>query len=394
MSGIRTIPANEMAQRGRQVSRIGNFIPYTAMTKGEMKLALLREQAQIYAQAYPDYPVYKEAVLMLDTALAGGVSAGVNFVRAIPDDLQAVARQIVQASKMRQPAAGSFIQRESLISGFRIGEDPIVPTQIVDCVQYATKEANRFYGHNWSWTKWRDLPPVFPTKAKKERWTTLRAQCQVQKEIEDILNANITRASHHVVYKSLVPDFQPIVGSQVLTKRLLHQAGVGALGLAATVDSSMMDMWSETGIMRNNANNNLGVLGSEATSMMVAPNPEKYLYDYKTFLLNKKDTKMKNLPAGIGAIGVEPVTTATVAIVTMITTAIAFAAKIYDNVSKKKSGVFAAANGYGTPAYKAEKDDFLTQGGGGTIPPAGKSDNNNLLLLGAAAAGIYFITQD
>ncbi len=100
------VPQNEFADRGREIGVSSNYIPYLSLTKGEMRLALLAEQARMFSKAFPEYKEYRRSLTMLDNALNAGVSRGVNFSGAIHGEvLQRVAREIAAASRQQRPAS-------------------------------------------------------------------------------------------------------------------------------------------------------------------------------------------------------------------------------------------------------------------------------------------------
>lgn len=392
MTEIRSITglASELKDRGKYVSSKAPYIPYTAMTTGEMKLALLQDNYLIKSALYPEVRAYKQAGDMYGNALNAGVSRGVNFVGALYDPiLQAAAQNITKASKQIAPASGrSFIGRSSLISGIRIGEPLYTGDFDHDCVQYATKLANQKYNLNKPWTWWNNKSDITgPDKAKREFWNQSKLECEIRVGVEQILNANIVNTSHHIVYKNMGSGFKPILGSQVLTKKILHYAGVGGLANVSGLSMKIMDSWTEAGIKRKNATIGAGAANSVSSSLALSPDPERYAAEYNNYLKVNPNDDIKY--DAIGAIG-EPVTiiitTVVIPLISAITAAAAEANKMKASLDAKKAGALATVQGYGTPAFSADKQDFLTAGDSG-------SGSSNMLLLGGAALAAYFLLK-
>jgi hypothetical protein len=354
-----------------------SYIPYTSLTEGEMRLALLREQAAIMAAAYPDFPEYARALVMVDNALNRGVSNGISFVGAIPDKLQAVAAEIARAAQLTQPAAADFYGRDSLAYGVRIGADPIVPTSITEgCEDYATRKTNQQRGTNWP-KAWYKLQPG--SSGAKQTWNTYKSNCELQKDTERVLNARLEASSHHVLYKDIASGFSQIAGSRMDIKRLLHIAGIGGLASAATVSPAIMSEWTEVGVLRANAGVGVGPLPSIQSGFIVATSDDKNVLDaYLNWTKQRKSDKMN----GIG----EPITITL--IVSAIVASLGAVSKLLAEINQgKRINLQAQAQGFGTPAFSAEQGDFsmpARSGAGGGISP--------LLLLGAGV-GLYLITE-
>lgn len=392
MTEIRTIqgiPQAEMADRGKYVSSNAPFIPYLQMTQGEFRLALLQDQAQVLAAIYPEVPGFKKAATMYENALNAGISRGVSFVGAIHGaSEQQAAQNILSASKMIRPAAKQFIGRHSLIAGVRIGEEPTYTGNFDhDCVQYATKEANARFKRDRSWSWWKNSPVGFgPSNTERAFWQAKKAECETKVAIETILNDNMVGTSHHLVYKNLGDSFRPILGTQVLTKKILHYAGIGGLSNVAGININLMDAWAEAAIIRKNATIGAGPSGSLATSLSIAPQAASMVAAYNQYLAanpgkNPKFDKI-NGPANVG--GALAVITAVTALVTAIGAAIANSAKMQEALNAKKQGALSTVQGYGTPALQAQETDFLTPG----------SSDNNTFLIGGALVAAYLLFNE
>lgn len=380
ISYIGRVPGDEMKDRGAEVTRTArSYIPYTTLTEGEMRLALLREQAAIMTAAYPDFPQYAQALAMIDNALGRGISNGVAFIGQVPDSLQDIARAIAQASELTGPAAADFYGREKLNDGVNIGADPIVPTKITEsCNRYATRLANNRFNLNLPEDAWRVMPSL---TAQKKFWLSKKAECELQKETERVLNETLERASHHVLYKDVAPGFAPIAGSRMDTKRLLHIAGIGGLASAATVSPAIMKEWTEVGVLRQNAAVGVGPMSSVNSGFLVATDGnEQVLQQYLAW--------SKTRPGAVSGIG-EPITATVIAITGAIVSALGAAAALIAKLNEsKRLNLQAQAQGFGTPAYSAEVGDFSMQPG-----PGGSGAGINPWLIAAGAAALYFVTR-
>lgn len=352
------------------------YIPYTMLTQGEMKLALLAEQADIYAQAFPENREYAQAKNMLDNALRVGVSNGVNFVGALYNPvLQQVAKEIAQASRQTRPASrGGLLGRQSLSTG--IGD--IVLDFDHDCVQYAAKAANKELRQDKSWKYYDNFGTP---EREKNVFKKYKGECKIRVDIEKIVNQSITNASHHVVYYGLQEDFPAIKDTMVATKHLFHTIGIQGLANATDVDKGLMATWSETSILAKNTAVGVGPVDSINSSFYLSKDPDAYLASYVAWQKKRGGASIK----GIG----NPVAAVIIPLIGAITAAVVAAADMQKQLNAKRAGAMAAAQGYGTDALLAKESDFGEKKG---QPPAG-SGSNTLLLVGAAAAGIYLLTN-
>lgn len=324
------VPQNEMQSRGLlAVGPDFSYMPYLSMTKGEMRLALLAKQATILSKAFPEFKQYRQASDMLKNALNAGVSRGVNFVGSLEGQLlQQVAREISKASKNQAPASKSgFVARPSIGSGLAdIFVD--IEKRKFECITAAGGD---------------------PSK---------RSKCYRMYNIETMINAQIQKAGHHMIYKSIRPA--DAVPNAVHQKSLNHRLAIDGLSIVAELDAKMMDTWVETAIIAQNAEKGAGVLGSKDSTFTVR---------------DVKQTK----------IGLDPITAGI--IVSICVAAIQAGAKLILDLRSQKTYAMAEAKGFGGASFGLEDDDFAGQDTTGGI-------SNNTLLLAGAAAGIYLLSQD
>jgi hypothetical protein len=140
-----------------------------------------------------------------------------------------------------------------------------------------------------------------------------------------------------------------------------------------------MKEWAEVGILRQNAAGGVGPLPSVNSGFILATSGDNAVLDQ--YLAWQKQRKQDKI-TGIG----EPITITLIAGIVLKALAAATALLIAINETKRLN-IQAQAQGFGTPAFSADRGDFTAQatGSGGGISP--------MLLLGGAAA-LYFITND
>lgn len=377
--GLGQIPQNEWADRGREVQP-ANFLPYNSMTVGETFLALQRDRLKMLSRYYPESKELKQGVAMLDNALNAGISRGVSFIGAIPNELQDLARIIYQASRNTQPAVrGGIMGRSSIYNG--IGEVVDLGSfsqRLKVCV--ARKGANP------------NAPEPKPNSSRKviedfSKRKTAEAECKLRLEFEDLLNKSVTGMGHHMLYKSIDRSFQPINGSRVDTKRLLQVAGVeGCAKLAEFSDTAIMYEWLENGVLAKNIAGGVGPANSVKSSFALAPDPDAMWAEY--IKNSPSRAKWEKMNPGISGIGVLPLLTL---LAPIILAAIKLTSDFLQAAREKNSLALASANGFGTAAYQSEQSDWVlppTTGGGIGI------DQNTLLIGGAAVAAYFLLGND
>jgi hypothetical protein len=380
---------------------VQDFVPYTGLTEGEMRLWLLRNQALTYRQLYPEYKEYQKAYDMLTNALHSNISAGVKFIGAIPDELQVVARAIDQASRQTAPTSrGGLISR---IGPSAIGD--IVQTNIPDssCEAYATRitnmELKAKFKFELSTTNWKrlkggkwvpgtlllNLSKNFSSVKWYQKWENNRLKCESQKTIEGILNGFVINGSHHVLYKEM-PN-ESYVPTLVRAKTVNHQGGVAGLATAGGMKDGLMNLWTETAIQAKNASINIGALNSLQSSSLLAPDPEQF----NALLISKLEEAAKKR-LGIGSVA------ATVAIIGAITAAITAAATLVGTLKKEENYALSAAQGtgFGTEKYSASKKDWVESKDPNAKDPNTDttSGNDSMLPLILGGVGLYLLSQD
>lgn len=352
--GIRgKIPADEYAGRGSMVTNLG-YVPYLSLTKGEMELWLAAQRAKMLAQWYGnDAPQYAKACQLIENALHKGVHGGISSVGVVPDYLQNVAALIKSAERKNAPASRAMFVRPQGISG--IGQ--IIPynDRVKACLDAAKK-----------------LPALPRANAQ--------AKCLRNFEIEKIFNGAIEKSGHHVLYHRIPSGI--VVPTRVDVKRILHLGGIGGMAQVGEIDNGLMAGWVENGIIAKNAQIGVGAISSLRAAAEISPDPAQWI---QRFTGQASGTSDKSRPgAGLNGIGIPAVV-----IIEAVTAALVAAKDLISALFKQQAVI--KAEGFGTPAYSAEANDFL---GGGMTTTTGGFDMKTLLLLGGAAALLLLAGDD
>lgn len=411
MTEIRSItgvPENEVAQRSAMVPKLG-YIPYMSLTEGEMRLALLAQQAKMYAAYYGDKQ-YDRAAQMLDNALYQGVSNGVRFVGALYSTLeQYVASEISRASRLSKPASnGILLERPGMmrpngaLSGIHVG-DPILPhdSTLDDCTKYAIQYVKKYYsGLSTGQIIARLAIPLLNQNLVK-KFNEGKAICKSRREVEQLLNTGITDFGHHTLY-GFLPNGGNRFPSAITTKRILQASGHEDLSRLAGSSLSNMKMWLNTAIMRRNAESNIGPLNELQSNVSWTGLPPEGIDELLAFAQVRPPrtgeqfaAKVQELIKKYGQpnIGVDPAT-ATLIINTLkaiMLAVVAAAPAIINALKSQQADAFSGSRGIGTTAYGPETGDWNGDG----IPDDGSSSSSKsllwpLLLVG----GAYLISQE
>ena len=314
-----------------------SYIDYTALTDGELRLTLLADQVNILSAFYPeDQDLQKSKNILVDalykgvhrTALPGGVHAGI---------LATVVKELRFARENVKPAAGRIIGRKNGI-GSGIG-DPLIPYD--DCTIYQENEYGQMVATN-------DVDP----------------DCLKNNNIKKILNENLEKAGHHILYEFVSnPNAQP---ATVAAKTLNHRAVKATVSKVSKLSQDNMRLWLRNGIIRNNAARGAAPMQPEMTI-----------------------DQFKAKSVAVSGVGFLP---AAVVIIQCIVAAIAATATLVSALKSKDSQTAALWNqfqGIGTGVFGPETYDWQGGGGGGGGGGSTTEEETDFLpiiIIGGAAA--------
>lgn len=347
ISYISGIPQDEWADRGAKVPD-QNFINYTALTEGELNLALLNEQLNILSNYYPEIKDFSAGKTMIDNALYKGIHGAPPAFGILSPELQKVAKAITKARKKTSAATGRYIfgRKSSKMGGV---EDPLVPLN--EC--------------------WKILENVEPNDPN---WGSAQAAykaCQDDNKYRPILNTHLEKSSHHLLYEFTKAQELSVYPTQVVVKATLHKAGTSTLHKVTNLSSENIRLWMRNGIMRTNAKKGTEPYQPEQTIQILAEN------------------------AGEG-IGVLPIAVI-VAIITAIAAAATAAAQLISSIKSSNPAdayKFQEVQGIGTGAFGPENGDwygYQPGGNGGGDQPATDEFSKMALPLAIGAGALLLL---
>lgn len=352
--GIGLVDTSEFKDRADLVPD-QSFINYTALTKGELKLTLLAEQANILSAMYPENKALSRSKSILVDALYRGVHR-----YALPGGIFTgqVAEVVSEVRKARQnttPASGIIFGRQNLMAG--IG-DPLIPYE--DCEQYQENE----YGQQ------------VPTG-------NFNQSCLKKNALKKILNNGLEKSSHHILYEFVSnPNEQP---TMVAIKTQNHRTSTAIIGKVAQVNREDLRLWERNGVLRHHGKAGLGPIQPEGAIGFL-----------------KKEASMNGI--GIGS----PEAAVVIGILKLIGLAISAAAALivaFKQQDANKAALFNELQGIGSGVFGPQigdwnKDGVIDQKDKDLLDQMKKKkeeeDNekkNALLIPIAVAAGAYFLMK-
>jgi len=399
---VHNVPLDETRQRAAEVPGQGAYIPFNSLTKGEMHLSLMLQQAKILNDYYRQ-PQYAEAVTTLQNALYGGIhGVGKAYIGAADTStMLSVARAINAARRETQPAvkSGIIARPGGLMNGVHVGEIIPLEERRAQCLasQYTTLGVDKASGQN-----------------KRVLQDIAAAHCQSIFEVEQILNSGLESSGLYLAY-GYVPNSNRYPGIAVgkVKDQLIAQQELARVG---GFSFDLLQQWLNVGMMRSNSTvaklepydwvqTNSFLIGlSDAAAKEIQAILAKYVTLRKTLKMGGADMNtvnaqiskeisdviLKYRQPGIG----QAADVATV-IFNAIRGLIRFISQFADELRKKKTDALAAARGFGTPGFGPEDGDWT--GGGQTNPPNGTtqtgsgSDLSTPLLIGGAAVAAYLL---
>lgn len=384
ISTIHGIGQDEYAGRATML-KPKPFLPYLSMTKGEMQLALLQEEADILANYY-GLKEYRQASEMIQNALYAGVHNRVHFVGYIPDYLQTVARMIKSAELQRQPASQAAFYRPSGIGkGIHIG------APIID-----------FNARRQSCYQWADSADHNAERKRRRR------ECEKTWSIEKILNDGMENCGQYLAYGFLArSNALPALALYKIQDAIKAQEDISRVGKFSV---PVTRQWLNVGMMRRNADTAMiKPYGFSETNAILMALPEEGQKEIMAALANTKNKSDKTggaIPMTSASVGAqiaaiirkykqpkigEPITV-TIAVIGAITALIGAIAKMASSLKAEQNDALAQVNGFGTRAFGPENADWDGDG----IPDDQQQDglSKSTLLLLAAGAGLLMMSDD
>lgn len=353
------VPSDEISDRAAGVQPAPYFNPLV-MTEGQAYLTLMRNQALTLSQYYPDRKFYKKAVVLADNALHMGIGAPLP-IGSVDPTLYPVMRAINIFKTQRQPAVmprqnasvGSWAA-ESLVAGVipQVNQEFVSWWWINDSAYLKTKfkDAQQLKG---VLNDIGDKARLLPRNEFEKRWAEFSSKFETLKFVTDLYNKTIDKFSHHPLYNFLPEGRLNDYPANVITKNILHAAGIQGCANAGNFSVQNMAMWTRNGILNSNIAGNAGALSPEQTAFQLTGLPAK---DFPQWLSGKAAQPNKSRPGvnGYDEIG-NPVV---IAVLALVSAAIAAAAQIITSFNAKNIAAMNSVSGWGTQAYAASESDW------------------------------------
>ena len=312
------------------------FINYGALTRGELKLALAKEQASLLADYYGDRKL-KEGAIVLDNVLRSGVHQGIQLPAGAPDFVR---NAIAQAKGKTDPASGFFTTDRNQVQPVGINAIP---------------------ERNCTLTR---LP-----NESRAHWNMRIRQCQEKNQDINLLNTYLEKTAHHLLYEfNTTPGITPTVGA----KTVLHRNWTSSMSELFAFDRNDYRQWLRNGVIRYNVNAGLPAIQPEDTCQGWFEGTAAY-----------------------PAVG-EPLTIAAITgLITVISAAAGATATLINQLkADRQNRIRGAAQGIGIkesgPEFEdAKRDDTTTE----TTPQAAAALDIDPMLLLAAGAGVLLLTS-
>jgi len=358
------IPVNELADRSKLVIN-KPYIDWSGMTSGELQLALLYEQLDIFSQYYPENPVFAANKNRILDVLASGLQK-TSVQPAGNDELSRLVTATIKKAQRKTRPAGFLLPKarkagltDAAIAGIRGIGNPVIPP--IDCSEYTTTVLIPQGNYDYESTVITD--------------SAAYAACQHQAELVKLLNQHLEKAGHHLLYAYVGnPNAQPPV---VAAKYVDHIKAINAFANITDLDLENMKLWVRNGIIRGNAQGGASPLQPELTYNTI-----------KNYWINKNQE-------GIGDFGATAAII--IAIIGIISAAAAAAANIINAArAADRQQLQNEAHNMGTVAFGPQDVDFtgvLPTGSTAADNPVIPGFDNNILLVGVLAAGGILLTQ-
>lgn len=397
------VPVDEFSDRAKEVRPSAYFNPL-ALTEGGAYLRLMRDQVQVLSDYYPENRTFRKGLAMIDNQLHRGIHGPTVYMGSVDRALYPVVRAIDVYKAQRQPATlprfGPSIGSASWQDESLIGAE--IPKLVDEFALWWIQQdrawltTNVFKGKAPSVDAIKGLLEAMKKKAPvgKEfvaRYTEFSQKYETIKYIIDLYNDTLEKFAHHPLYNFL-PQSNDYPGS-VITKNILHSAGVQACANTGEFSVANMSLWTRNSILRANIAGNVGALSPERTAFVLSGLPDSEFAKFIGQPATNNTTK-KGKISGDAAIGAAPLL---IALIPVIIAAIGAAQQMYSAAQQKKAAAFSGVQGWGTQAYAANEADwkgFSLQAPGQQLPPVTtESQTNWPLIVGGVAAGTWLLTS-
>ncbi len=230
------LPADEWSDRSKNVAQ-AQFLNYTGMTAGELKLSLLYDQLSIFAAYYPENKDYQAAKNTVENILYAGLgnvpisTTGTSDLTRFVNKVAAKAKKQTRPVGFIKPKDKTILAAKNFVFATKenIG-DPLIPFNCDDYIAY-------------EWTPSGDVV-VYPQGS----WAY--DQCQKQLEYVNLLNQSLEKSAHHLLYTYIKnPSAQP---ATVAAKYVNHTLAIATLAEVCALPTEEMRLWLRNGVIRNN----------------------------------------------------------------------------------------------------------------------------------------------
>jgi hypothetical protein len=325
-----------------------------ALSDGQLNLMLLDRKLEILQTYYGD-PSGEVGMArnMIFRAMTGGqgLHRSGSITGVVPDAVQKVAAHIVSAQKRTKPAS---LHAQGVKTLPAIGN--LIKER--DCFEWYAERVEEDFGEFYL---------EIPSHKRKEY-----EQCKKIQAWRTVLNRYYSNASHHLLYEFVTDvNQQPPV---VVTKTIGHKNAIGKLSQDSGIARDNFKLWTETGILNENAKKQIRLITPEASI--------EYL---------RSGAGDPTLPS----VALDPVTIAAIGkLVGILVTAISATTGLIQLLRRNQQArAIDQIAGYGTPSFSADPPDWTLSNSG----PGSPGPNNDqggffkaggiapLLLAGAGA---------
>lgn len=393
------VPTDEIQDRAAGIQPAAYFNPLV-LTEGGAYLRLMRDQVKVLSEYYPENRTYRKGLAMIDNQLHAGLHGPTVYLGSVDRALYPVVRAIDVYKTRRQPAtrpqmpsvgAASW-QDESMVAG------PLPEVTQAFAVWWFLQDRAYLTGIGFKDAQqlktnlegMKGVPPVAPRTVFEKKWAEYARKYENLKFVTELYNERIEKFAHHPLYNFL-PQSTRDYPSAVVTKNILHSAGIQAMANQGEFSTDNMSLWTRNSILRANINGGVGAFSPERSIFELTQLPES---DLNTFLnVRTSATPGSQRPGATvkGHIGALPLA----ALIPLIAAAISAAAGIVQQIlaSKSQQNAYASVQGWGTDAYAAKEKDFQNFKLGPDGLPVIEPTTNWPLIIGGGGLAAWLLTS-